>query len=50
MLSVQAVWNNVPIVSAGNMSPSKLYLPNGTIKTGELLESHQLWSLKQFTF
>jgi len=48
MLRVQSVWNQVPIVSAGNMSESKLYLPTGTIETGSLLEKHPLWSLKLF--
>lgn len=48
MLKVQAVWNNVPIVSAGNMSPSKLYLPTGEIREGQKLAGEKLWSLKLF--
>ncbi len=31
MLRIQARWNNLPIVNAANMAPSKVYLPNGTI-------------------
>lgn len=50
MLVVQAVWNNVPIVSAANMAESKLYLPNGEMRSGQPLVSHSLWSLKLFTF
>ena len=50
MLTVQSVWNNVPIVSATNMAESKLYLPNGEMRTGQVLASHSLWSLKLFTF
>jgi apolipoprotein N-acyltransferase len=32
MLRVQAFWNDIPVVSAGNQAPGKVYLPNGTIQ------------------
>ena len=48
MLRVQASWNKVPIVSANNMSESKLYLPSGEIKTGKTLVENSQWSIKQF--
>ena len=50
MLRVQAVWGRVPIISAGNMNPSQLYLPDGSILTTEPIEQHQYWSLKRFSF
>jgi apolipoprotein N-acyltransferase len=48
MLQVQAVWNNTPIISAGNMSPSKLYLPTGKIEAGKNLEHGYRWKLIEY--
>ena len=50
MLKVQAVWNQVPIVSAGNMNPSLLYLPDGTIMTTAPLARGPYWSIKRYSF
>jgi apolipoprotein N-acyltransferase len=37
MLRVQAVYAQVPIVSAGNMVTGKAYLPDGTIDNGQVI-------------
>lgn len=50
MLRIQSMWNDIPIVSAGNVSQSKLYLPTGHIETGILLVETPLWSIKSFSF
>lgn len=44
-LQVQAVWNNVAIVSAGNHAPSKMFLPNGKIVIPETVDSGEYWSV-----
>jgi apolipoprotein N-acyltransferase len=49
-VSTQAIWGGLPVVSAGNMAPSKLYLPNGSIENGDTLQKADLWSLERFTF
>jgi apolipoprotein N-acyltransferase len=45
MLRVQAVWNQITIVSAGNYGPSKAYLPNGQIIIPTALETGEHWSV-----
>lgn len=45
MLRVQAIWNQVFIVEAGNMVDGKVYLPDGTSNVGEVLESADNWRL-----
>ena len=50
MLRVQALWNDVVIVQAGNMVRSKAYLPDGTIVTGSVIEETPHWSLVEYTF
>lgn len=48
MLRVQATWNEVAIISAGNQARGKLYLPDGTIDYGETVTSGDHWHLRQF--
>ncbi len=50
MLMIQARVSGVPIVSAGNLVSGKLYLPNGAIETGEVLETGDQWLLRKFVF
>ncbi len=50
MLLVQSRYSGVPIVSAGNMADGKLYLPNGTIEPGEVLQTGDSWKLRKFSF
>lgn len=50
MLRVHAVWGGVPIVSAGEMARSQLYLPNGTVEDGEVVAQDTYWSIKRFEF
>ncbi|MBY0538769.1 hypothetical protein K2P47_05240 [Patescibacteria group bacterium] len=50
MLQVQARFSGVPIVSAGNMVEGKMYLPSGRIETGEIIETGERFTLRQFTF
>lgn len=50
MLKTQAVWSGKPIISAGNMSPSRAYLPDGTIENGRLLDDQDYWRLIQYEF
>jgi len=49
MLRVHAVWNNVPIVSAGTMVESHVYLPDGSIQKGETIKRGDYWSVKKFS-
>ena len=48
MLQIQAVWNNVTILQTGNLATSVRYEPDGTITYGDMLESHQYWSLYRY--
>lgn len=50
MLAVQARWSGVPIVSAGNLAAGKLYSPDGTVSSGEVVQSGDGWLLRQFKF
>lgn len=50
MLRIQTRWSGVPIISAGNMSDGKLYLPNGQIELGAVLSEHELWQLRIYQF
>lgn len=48
MLRVQAIWNGVAIISAGNMSTSLIYLPSGKIIGGNALMAKDRWKLIEF--
>ncbi len=50
MLQLQARFSGVPIVSAGNMTTGKLYLPNGHVVEGVTLESGTRYTLREFRF
>ena len=50
MLQLQARYAGVPIVSAGNMAQGKLYLPNGVILEGTIIEEGDRYRLRQFIF
>ncbi len=50
MLLIQARFSNLPIVSAGNMATGKLYLPNGEIQSGEIIEWGDRYLLREFKF
>jgi apolipoprotein N-acyltransferase len=45
MLTIQARYSGVPIVSAGNMTQGKAYLPNGEIQKGEKMSSGKLYQV-----
>ncbi|MEZ4103855.1 MAG: hypothetical protein R3B60_01055 [Candidatus Paceibacterota bacterium] len=45
ILKVQAVWNQVPVVSAGNMSEGALYSREGIKVTPEIVESGKDWKI-----
>lgn len=49
MLKVHAVWNKIPIVSAGTMVESHLYLPNGDVEKGEVVKEGEYWAVKKFS-
>ncbi len=48
MLQIQARYSGVPIVSAGNMTTGKLYLPNGRIDSGNILKIGDRYLLREF--
>lgn len=48
-LRVQAIWNQVPIVSAGNLAPSKVYWPDGRVTEGEVVAEGELWRVRMVT-
>lgn len=48
MLRIQSIWNQVTIVSAGNMSPSKVYYPNGQISPGVSIAVSSYWRLVMY--
>jgi len=48
MLRTQSIWNQTIIVKAGNMSPSRTYLPNGQIIEGELKAKTRYWSIVEY--
>ena len=50
MLQIQSRYNNVPIVSSGNMVTGKLYLPDGTISAGTVVGTGERFELVQFEF
>lgn len=50
MLKVSAVWNDIPVVSAGDMTQSKLFLPSGGVDEGRILKEGDRWKLREFTF
>lgn len=48
MLKIQAVWNDVTVVTASNMSDSRRYLPDGKIERGKVLEESRYWRLVEY--
>ncbi len=46
MLRIQALWNDVTIISAGNMVEGKVYNKDGTIFKPEVIKSGEYWRLK----
>ncbi|MEX0930978.1 MAG: hypothetical protein WDZ68_01655, partial [Candidatus Paceibacterota bacterium] len=44
MVRIQAVWNNVTILQAGNIASSPMYFPNGSMSYGEKLLSESNWT------
>lgn len=48
MLKIQSVWNNVTVITASNMSDSRLHLPDGTTEVGRILIEDGLWSLSEY--
>ena len=50
MLQIQARFQGIPIVSAGNMVSGKLYLPNGQIDNGRLVANGAGWNIIRFEF
>lgn len=45
MLITQAMWQSVPVVSAGNMATGKVYLPNGEITFGTAVQKTEYWNI-----
>lgn len=45
ILKIKAVWNDVTIVTAPNMSDSRRYLPTGKVDSGKVLVEERYWSL-----
>jgi apolipoprotein N-acyltransferase len=50
MLQIQARYSGLPIVSAGNMVTGKMYTPNGSISSGEILKRTDYFELRRFEF
>lgn len=48
-LRIQGVWNHVPIVSAGNLAPSKVYWPDGSVTVGPVVAEGDLWRVRLVT-
>jgi len=48
-LRIQAVWNQVPIVSAANLAPSHVYWPDGAVTQGAVVASGELWRVRLVT-
>lgn len=46
MLQIQARWQQIPIVSAGNMATGKTYLPDGTILQEPVVASGEGWGVR----
>jgi apolipoprotein N-acyltransferase len=49
MLKVHAVWNNIPIVTSGSMTQSRMYLPSGDAEDGEIIHATEHTILKKFS-
>lgn len=43
MLVVQSIYSRIPILQAGNMAPSALYLPDGSVDYGTAVASGPRW-------
>lgn len=50
MLKIQARQSGLPIVSAGNMTEGKLYLPDGTVHQGEVIGEGKYYTLRLYRF
>jgi len=48
MLKIQAVWSDVTIVTASNMTNGQLYLPSGEVDKGRVLTEGEYWSLVEY--
>jgi apolipoprotein N-acyltransferase len=48
-LQVQAVWNDVAIVSATQLGPSQLFLPNGDIEAPRVIDRGDYWEVGLFS-
>lgn len=48
MLRTQAVWSNKIIITAGNMSPSHAYYPDGRIEEGRESERTEYWRVAEY--
>jgi apolipoprotein N-acyltransferase len=49
MLRIQALWNNLPIISAGNLVTSTLYTSGGKQLISPVIESGARWHLRLYT-
>lgn len=49
MMKVHAVWNDVPLVSAGNMVEGQYYTVEGKIEEGEILQETHYITLRRFS-
>ncbi len=43
MLIIQSIYTRIPILQAGNMAPSALYLPDGTVDYGTIVATGPRW-------
>lgn len=48
MLKIQAVWSDVTIVTASNMTNGRHYLPSGEIDKGRVLIKGEYWTLVEY--
>jgi len=46
---VQAMWDQVTIVTAGNMTESRVYLPDGRVGTGKGVAHAEFWRLVNYS-
>jgi apolipoprotein N-acyltransferase len=49
LLRIQAVWNQVPIVSAANRGESAVYYPNGMVGQGEVVATGERYTIRLVT-
>lgn len=48
MLKVQAVWNKVMVITAGNMTESMIYYPDGRMEEGSEIQATPGWRLVSY--